>query len=249
MRVFTMARGAVLWLSLAGTLAAASAGWASPDVARLVTGRTTYPAGSWILDAYSDYSLARLSDGSADEFQFTGEAEWGATDRLSLGVGLTTTQARRDLVAPGRAILEARYRVLDRPFQLAPVVEFKPSLQGESSEWEVGVEALKNARAYSLLLIYEGELEEEDGARRFASHLTAGPFFRFGLQGGAGLLLNLEPERVRTLSVLLGGAVNPHVFVALEPRFALSDAAPDFGIGIQVHLWSGTYGLGSWLFE
>jgi hypothetical protein len=247
--MFTMARGAVLWLSLAGTLAAASAALADHDIYRLVVGRVTYPAGGWVLDADSDYSLARLSDGSADEFQFTGELEWGATDRLSVGVGLSTTQARRDLVAPGRAILEARYRVLDRPFQLASIAEFKPSLQGESSEWEVGAEVLKNARAYSLLLIYAGELEEEGGARRFASHLAAGPFFRFGLQGGAGLLLRLKPERVRILSALLGGAVSKNVFVALEPRFALSDAAPDFGIGIQVHFYRGTYGVGSWLFE
>ena len=221
---------------------------AHAEIGRLTMGRTTYPARSWIVNAAETYTASNLSDPVADTFASELEVKRGVTDRLTLEFVLETREARRDRIQADRLGAEALCRLLDRPFQLAANLEVLPSLHGEAPEVGFGFEVMHNHGPSAFLLRYEGEADKEEGeGYQFAHRLEPSAFYRFGLHGLVGTGLEIQPAAgAHSLALSLGGSVSKNIFLAVQPRFAITSRASDFALHLQLQLYFGPYGLGSW---
>lgn len=213
------------------------------DMGRLVMGRTTYPAGSWALDSFHNYSAPRLKEPGADRLQSEVELERGETERFGWELGLKTSRLSRQLLQWDRAFAEARLLTLERPLQLAAAANVSAPLRGGRGEGELELEALKNWGAVSWVLQCEAELE--GGGDVSGSFVTA-PLFRFGLQGLAGPAWSYDSGGRHSIGGVVGGAVSRSLFLGLQPRVGLSRRSPDVELLLELHLFFGPYSLGGW---
>ncbi|MFA6319242.1 MAG: hypothetical protein WC943_17650, partial [Elusimicrobiota bacterium] len=215
---------------------------AAVDFSRATMGRTTYPAGSWVLDTSQHFTMDRTRDPSRDTVQSEVELEHGQTERFSWSVGLQTLESRRDQVQLGRGIAGFRYLAVTAPLQIAPVAEYRPSLRRRADEWDLGFEALKNFERFSLIVQGMVESGKEPGAgRRHTGSLLAGPLYRFGLNGIAGLQWLYESDCRHYLAAEVGGAVSKNIFLGVAPRFGLSERSAAFQLGIKLHIYFGDF--------
>ena len=228
--------------TLLGLGAWSLAAGAELDFSRATMGRTTYPAGSWVLDTSQRYSMAKAREASADTFQAEAELEHGVTERLTWEAGLESTDVRRDAIQPGHGVLAARYMALASPFQIAPVAEYRPSLRMQADEWEFGVEALKNYEQFSLIFQGMGESSKDPGGpRSLQANILVGPLYRFGLNGIAGVQWLYVSDGTNYIASQIGGAVSKNIFLGVAPRFGLSRRSTDFQIGVKLHFYFGDY--------
>lgn len=219
------------------------------EIGRLTMGRATYPAGAWSFVLLQTYAASDLSDPRGDTFSSKLAIYRSATDRLTLGaVFKTQARQRRERMAGDRIGLGARYRIVDRPFQLAPSFFVLPSLRGEAPEVELGFEALRNRGPLGLSFTYEAEAEKEEGEGYEISHeIEPAAFYRFSLHGMIGSALEMKlASGATSLEIAVGGGVSRNVFMAIEPKVGLSDRAADFALHLQFQVYLGPYGLGSW---
>lgn len=230
----------IVALSLAALLAVPAA--AELDIGRLVMGRATYPRGSWVLDTFTRYEAARLSDSSADTLQTDVELERGQTDRFGWELAAKTAEAARDRVQWGSLGGELRYLALQRPAQLALAAH--PTMRRDKpGELELEAETLKNIGSLTAVLQYSFET----AARQKPEHAleTAG-LWRFGLQGLAGPSWTYHSAGRHQLGAIVGGAVARKMFLGIHPKAGIGRGAPDFEMGLEFHVFFGPYALGAW---
>ena len=223
--------------------------WAVFEVSRLTLGRTTNPEKSLVIETDTTYAATNWADPSQDTLQGTYSVAYGVTDRLTAESELATQESQRNRLRADRLAMEAIYRILDNPFQWAPLLELRPSLQGESFESVYGFRAIKNIRQFSLILNYEGTLgkESEDSVYKLKDHeVEPGILYRFGLHGLLGLDYDYHKTGSQAIDVSLGGSVSRNVFLGVEQSFGLTQAAPDYQFGLHVDFYFGPYALGGW---
>ncbi|HBA59897.1 MAG TPA: hypothetical protein DCZ92_03570 [Elusimicrobia bacterium] len=222
----------------------------SIDSARQLMGRTTYPAKAWAVSTELDYNLNNIRDEGRDTAAQELNLNYGLTDAWSAGVGIESGEGPRKSFIYDRLAFGTRYQVLQRPFQLAPFVEYLPSLRQGADEWKLGLEALKNRGNMFFQFVGYGKSHKEPGsARELKGMFHLGPYYRFGTSAMAGVMLGYQTDGVSSLHLHYTGALGKYVFLGVEPKFGLSRRAPDLSVDFLLGVYFGPYGLLDWILE
>lgn len=222
----------------------------SIDPARQLMGRTTYPAKAWTIETEMSYNLASIRDESRDTAGHELGFDYGLTDRWSVETGIESREGPRRAIVYDRLAFGTRYKVLKRPFQLTPFVEYLPSLRQGADEWKLGLEQMKNYGNLVFQLIGSLESETEpDGTRKSVGYFHLGHYYRFGAGSMAGVMLGYKTNGESMLHLHYAGAMGKTVFLGFEPKIGLSRNAPDASCDFLLGIYFGSYGLLDWLIE
>lgn len=241
-------------LLCAATLALMAPSRAQADVGtdpeRAIMGRTSYPAHSWVVEAESEYEGHKLRDETRDILSQSLMVEYGFSDTWNFAAGANSKDRRRAATAMDFAVFEVRRRMILKPLDLSVFGHYEASVRRGPDQVSGGFEAVKNVGHWGMRLIYQAQAAKEFGqARRDIHHVNVGPFYRFGLQGMAGLMLHQDSLGKSEARVSLASALNEKLFLGVEPRLGLSRTAPDFGLDLTLSLYFGEFGLGEWLLD
>ena len=243
-------RGGLIFACLAALAAGPVRADTSIDPARQLMGRTTYPAKAWAVRTELEYNLNSIGDESRDTAGHEVILNYGLTDAWSAGAGIESGAGRRDSYVYDRLAFGTRYMALKRPFQLAPFAEYLPSLRRGPGEWELGLEALKNyGNIFFQFVGYGKSYKDPASARGLKGVLHLGPYYRFGTNGMAGIMLGYQTNGISTLHLHYAGALGKNVFLGFEPKFGLSRRAPDLSVDFHLGMYFGPYGLLDWILE
>lgn len=222
----------------------------SIDPARQIMGRTTYPAKAWAVSTELDYNLNSIKNEGQDTAGQEIVLNYGLTEAWSAGAGIESREGPRSSFVYDRLVFGTRYQVLKRPFQLAPFVEYLPSLRQGADEWKLGLEALKNYGNISFQFVGYGKSHKEPGsARELKGMLHFGPYYRFGTTGMAGVMWGYQTDGSSSLHLHSVTNFGKNVFLGIEPKFGLSRRAPDLGIDFLLGVYFGPYSLLDWILE
>ena len=243
--------GGWVFFACVAALAAGPAGAdTSIDPARQLMGRTTYPAKAWTIETALDYKMPKIGDASRDTAQHELKMDYGVTDAWSVETGLESREGPRRAFVYDRMAFGTRYRMLERPFQLTPFVEYNPSLRKEADEWKLGLEALKNSGNMAFHFIGNVLSEKQTGsARELIGAIHVGPYYRFGTGGMAGVMWKYQTDGLNELHLHYAGALGKSFFIGIEPKLGLSRRAPDYSVDFLLGLYFGPYGLLDWLMQ
>ncbi|MEK7383337.1 MAG: hypothetical protein AAB262_08635 [Elusimicrobiota bacterium] len=243
-------RGSIIFVCLAALAAGPAGADTSTDPARQIMGRTTYPVGAWTIETALDYDMTKTSDESRDTAQHELEFDYGVTDAWSVGTGIESREGPRRALIYDRLGFGTRYRVLERPFQLTPFVQYLPSLRSEPDEWKLGVEALRNSGNMVFQFVGHAHSEKQPGsAREVKGRLHAGPYYRFGTGSMVGFMWAYQTDGFNELHLHYAAALGKNCFLGLEPKMGLSRSAPDYSVDFLLGFYFGPYGLLDWLMQ
>jgi len=218
--------------------------------ARQIMGRTTYLENAWVVETELDYNLASIKDESRDTAEHELKLGGGLTDAWSVETGIESREGPRRAFVYDRLAFGTRYRVLKRPFQLAPFVEYLPSLRREPDEWKLGLETLKNYGKLFFQFVGFGESQKEPGAaRELKGTVHLGPYYRFESGNMAGVMWFYRTDGASEVHLHYTAPLGKNVFLGLEPKFGLSRRAPDLSVDFLLGLYFGPYGLLDWTLE
>ncbi|MDA8132093.1 MAG: hypothetical protein M0011_11380 [Elusimicrobia bacterium] len=219
------------------------------DPARQIMGRVTYPAKAWTIDSWLDYHLNKFKDENRDTLSHTLELGYGFTDSLSMEWGIESREGPRRSFIYDRLQLEARYQVLKRPFQLAPVLGYAPSLRGGPDRLELALEAIKNSGDYFFQFMGGADSENEGSGRELGGSVQLGVYHRFGAGSVVGGAWKYQSDGEQELSVPVSVVLGKDVFFGFTPSFGLSRRAPELSALFLVDIYFGPYALLDWMLE
>lgn len=220
------------------------------DPERAIMGRTSYPARSWVLETESEYDARKLHDETQDAFSQSVLVERGLTDAWNLAAGARSKDRRRGATAADFAVFEVRRQLIPKPLDLSVYGRYEASIRGGPDQVSGGFEAVKNVGRWGMRIIYQAEAARRPGqARRDIHHINVGPYYRFGLQGMAGLTLHQNSLGASEARFSLASALSEKLFLGVEPRLGLSRTAPDLGLDLTLSLYFGEFSLGEWLLD
>jgi hypothetical protein len=222
-------------------LVAAASASADRDVPALTMGQVTTPAHSFIVEVDTAYTMPDLRQSALDTNALELELTYGVTDRLELDAALTTDPAQRSLLRLNQVELDARYRLVSDPFQLAPFVGVRPQLDEAAVGFTYGVATLKRVSSMLFGLDYTGTALATGTPRSFTHELDLGAYYTFGLNGVVGGSVVYDLPRQLFVTAIVGGRINRHLFLGVQPAAGLTGGAPALTVTIQLHFYFGSY--------
>lgn len=251
-------------------LAPPPAGALLNDIGRLTMGRVTFPKGAWVLDLYQDHAVGSWSPATHHVLSQRLVTAYGISDRFTAAGLALTDHAERDWRRVDRWGAVAALRLVEEPFQFAPLAGALHHVGGRRVEFVAGADLLMNLGAWSAHLGYIDEFKEGDGESSVTGDhhsLEPGLFHRFGLHGILGIqyLIQTSPQAVvrahgpmgdverslpsrtiRMIGPVMGGSISKNLFLGLDQRFGLGRDSPSYITTLQFQVYFGPYALGSW---
>jgi hypothetical protein len=218
-----------------------STAFADRDIPSLTMGRVSAPGGSGVVELNTNYSMSDLRQAVSDTNSAELEFEYGVDDRLSLSAGLDTDPVPRDRLQLNQLTLGARYRLVTEPLQIAPFLGFGPQFDERGWGVSFGVATLKRWGSVMVGLDYNGNLTAFGERPTWLHQLDLGVFYAFGLNGVVGASLVYQLPRELSVTAILGGRINRHVFLGVQTQSAVAGPGPALTVTLQLHFYFGPY--------
>ena len=238
---------AAAWV--AALFLSAAAAFAQEQISHVVIGRLTHPKDVWMLHSNWEQAAPRWRDSSQDTVASDIDVEYGVTDDLTLGAGMSAADASRGQTRFDLATVEAAYMLPVSYLQVAPDIQATLSTRGLAPQWEFRLPVMKNIGMWSLL--GHASLTREAGPSGLMTghELEVWSMRRLGLASVAGIGWNYSNTKRHMIEFPMGGAVGQNIFLAIEPMFGLTPSSADFALRVQLHFIYGPYSFGAWSME
>ena len=194
----------------------------------LLMGRMTLPERTLEFRYVPEYSVQDTGDPSGDRVGHTVSLGYGLADAFSVFISTESPPQPRDASARFKHwAVEGIYRFSLEPVELS--VHGSLGTADGKSEGNVGLMAFKAWQRWA----FHGDAlqswdRREDGSRIEAAALHLGVYYRFALQGIAGLSLEAASRGEWSGAVTLGTFLGQNLFFGLDLERGLSRRAPDY---------------------